>query len=81
MLCQEGPDAGDSWPLSLADADATMAPVSLQSHSNDGQAKDFTRVLPFQLSVTILGKAALISHWFPLRARNGLQWGLANLSL
>lgn len=44
---------------------ATMAPVSLQPHSGDSQAKDFTRVLPFQLSVSILGKAALISPWFP----------------
>ncbi|NXO31142.1 FBW10 protein, partial [Cisticola juncidis] len=70
--CQEGPDAGDSSPLSLADADATMVPVSLQSHSNDSQAKDFTRVLPFQLSVSILGLldqkslaacSAVNGHW------------------
>ncbi|XP_063265830.1 F-box/WD repeat-containing protein 10-like [Prinia subflava] len=32
-----------------------MVPVSLQSHSNDSQAKDFTRILPFQLSMSILG--------------------------
>ncbi|XP_066187947.1 F-box/WD repeat-containing protein 10-like [Sylvia atricapilla] len=32
-----------------------MVPVSLQSHSGDSQAKDFTRVLPFQLSMSILG--------------------------
>ncbi|NWQ99639.1 FBW10 protein, partial [Paradoxornis webbianus] len=57
--CREGPDAGDSSPLSLAAADATMAPVSPQSHPGDSQAKDFTRVLPFQLSVSILG---LLDH-------------------
>ncbi|XP_066056961.1 F-box and WD repeat domain containing protein 10B [Chamaea fasciata] len=36
-----------------------MAPVSLQSHPGDSQAKDFTGVLPFQLSVSILG---LLDH-------------------
>ncbi|NWY21663.1 FBW10 protein, partial [Aphelocoma coerulescens] len=52
---QEGPDAGDSSPTSLADSDATMVPASLQSHSGDSQSKDFTRFLPFQLSMSILG--------------------------
>ncbi|XP_039937902.1 F-box/WD repeat-containing protein 10-like [Hirundo rustica] len=32
-----------------------MVPVSLRPHSGASQAKDFTRVLPFQLSVSILG--------------------------
>ncbi|NWW34775.1 FBW10 protein, partial [Panurus biarmicus] len=44
-----------SSPLSLAAADATMVPVSRQSHSDNSQPKDFTRVLPFQLSMAILG--------------------------
>ncbi|XP_021394734.3 F-box/WD repeat-containing protein 10 [Lonchura striata] len=32
-----------------------MVPVSLRSHSDASQAKDFTRVLPIQLSMAILG--------------------------
>ncbi|NWT95859.1 FBW10 protein, partial [Urocynchramus pylzowi] len=44
-----------SSPLSSAGADATMAPASPQSCSDVGQAKDFTRVLPCQLSMAILG--------------------------
>ncbi|NXN82319.1 FBW10 protein, partial [Bombycilla garrulus] len=58
--------------LSLADAAATMVPVSLQSHSDVSQPKDFTRVLPFQLSLSILGLldqksldacSAVNGHW------------------
>ncbi|NXD99369.1 FBW10 protein, partial [Chaetorhynchus papuensis] len=69
---QEGPDAGDSSPLSSADPDATMVPASLQSRSDDSQSKDFTRFLPFQLSMSILGLldpksldacSAVSSHW------------------
>lgn len=45
----------DSSPLSLADADATMVPASLQSNSDVSQPKDFTRVLPIQLSMYTLG--------------------------
>ncbi|NWV75385.1 FBW10 protein, partial [Dasyornis broadbenti] len=48
---QEGPDA----ELTLADPDATMVPASLQSHSDVSQIKDFTRFLPLQLSMAILG--------------------------
>ncbi|XP_027571494.2 F-box/WD repeat-containing protein 10-like isoform X1 [Pipra filicauda] len=45
-----------------------MAPASLQSRSEVTQCQDFTRCLPLQLSLYILGKAALISPgWFPLR--------------
>ncbi|NXQ13964.1 FBW10 protein, partial [Peucedramus taeniatus] len=70
--CQEGPDAGESSPLSSAGADATMVPVSLQSYSDVSQPKDFTRVLPFQLSMAILGLldqksldacSAVSGHW------------------
>ncbi|NXM44880.1 FBW10 protein, partial [Gymnorhina tibicen] len=69
---QEGPDAGDSSPTSLADPDATMVPASLQSRSDVSQPKDFTRFLPFQLSMSILGLldpksldacSAVNSHW------------------
>ncbi|NWI72644.1 FBW10 protein, partial [Dryoscopus gambensis] len=52
---QEGPDAGHSSPMSLADPDATMVPASLQSCSDVSQPRDFTRFLPFQLSMSILG--------------------------
>ncbi|NXM10209.1 FBW10 protein, partial [Ploceus nigricollis] len=70
--CQEGPDAGDSSPLSSAEADATMVPASLQPRSDVSRAKDFTRVLPFQLSMAILGLldqksldacSAVSAHW------------------
>ncbi|NWI44570.1 FBW10 protein, partial [Picathartes gymnocephalus] len=69
---QEGPDAGDSSPLSSAAADATMVPESLQARSDGSQPKDFTRVLPFQLSMAILGLldqksldacSAVSAHW------------------
>ncbi|XP_012433897.5 F-box/WD repeat-containing protein 10 [Taeniopygia guttata] len=49
-----------------------MVPVSLQSRSDASQAKDFTRVLPFQLSMAILGLldqksldacSAVSGHW------------------
>ncbi|NWR39723.1 FBW10 protein, partial [Tachuris rubrigastra] len=50
---QEGPDAEDSSPVFLADQDVTMVPASLQSHSEVLQ--DFTRCLPLQLSMYILG--------------------------
>ncbi|NXH24847.1 FBW10 protein, partial [Myiagra hebetior] len=69
---QEGPEAGDGSPTSLADADATMVPASLQPRSDDSQSKDFTRFLPFQLSMSILGLldpksldvcSAVNSHW------------------
>ncbi|KAM7035372.1 F-box/WD repeat-containing protein 10-like [Acridotheres tristis] len=49
-----------------------MVPASLQSHSNVGQPKDFTRVLPIQLSMFILGLldqksldacSAVNGHW------------------
>ncbi|NXO11178.1 FBW10 protein, partial [Oriolus oriolus] len=69
---QEGPGAGDSSPTSSADPGATMVPASLQSHSDDSQPKDFTRFLPFQLSMSILGLldpksldacSAVNSHW------------------
>ncbi|NXB19423.1 FBW10 protein, partial [Rhagologus leucostigma] len=69
---QEGPDAGDSSPTSLADPDAAMVPASLQSHSDVSQPKDFTHFLPFQLSMSILGLldpksldacSAVNSHW------------------
>ncbi|NWU22522.1 FBW10 protein, partial [Dyaphorophyia castanea] len=52
---QEGPDAGDSSPLSSADPDATMVPASLQPCPDVSQPKDFTHLLPFQLSMAILG--------------------------
>ncbi|NXH53242.1 FBW10 protein, partial [Rhabdornis inornatus] len=61
-----------SSPLCLADVDATMVPASLQSHSDVGQPKDFTRVLPIQLSMFILGLldqkslnacSAVNGHW------------------
>ncbi|NXI18437.1 FBW10 protein, partial [Irena cyanogastra] len=45
----------DGSPLSLADADATMVPASVQPRSDVSQPKDFTHVLPFQLSMAILG--------------------------
>ncbi|NXH42498.1 FBW10 protein, partial [Dicaeum eximium] len=70
--CQQGPAAGDSSALSLADADATMVPTSLQPHSDASQPKDFTRLLPFQLSMAILGLldqksldacSAVNGHW------------------
>ncbi|NXB10736.1 FBW10 protein, partial [Cnemophilus loriae] len=69
---QDGPDAGDSSPTSLADPDATMVPASLRSHSDVSQPKDFTRFLPFQLSMSILGLldqksldacSAVNGHW------------------
>ncbi|NXY62575.1 FBW10 protein, partial [Callaeas wilsoni] len=69
---QEGPDAEDSSPLSLADPDASMVPASLQSRSDVSQPKDFTRLLPFQLSLSILGLldqksldacSAVNGHW------------------
>ncbi|XP_053816647.1 F-box/WD repeat-containing protein 10-like isoform X1 [Vidua chalybeata] len=49
-----------------------MVPASLQSRSNISQPKDFTRVLPFQLSMAILGLldqksldacSAVSGHW------------------
>ncbi|KAL2297546.1 hypothetical protein Nmel_016086 [Mimus melanotis] len=49
-----------------------MVPASLQSHSNIGQPKDFTRVLPVQLSMFTLGLldkksldacSAVNGHW------------------
>ncbi|KAI1232253.1 F-box/WD repeat-containing protein 10 [Lamprotornis superbus] len=49
-----------------------MAPASLQSHSNVSQPKDFTRALPIQLSMFILGLldqksldacSAVNGHW------------------
>ncbi|RLV84380.1 hypothetical protein DV515_00016290 [Chloebia gouldiae] len=49
-----------------------MVPASLQSRSDASQPKDFTRVLPFQLSMAILGLldqksldacSAVSSHW------------------
>ncbi|NXR94641.1 FBW10 protein, partial [Hypocryptadius cinnamomeus] len=70
--CQEGPDAGDSSPLSPAGADATMVPACLPSGSDVNQPKDFTRVLPCQLSMAILGLldqksldacSAVNGHW------------------
>ncbi|NWS29677.1 FBW10 protein, partial [Polioptila caerulea] len=61
-----------SSPLSSADADATMVPASPQPRSDVGQPKDFTRVLPFQLAMAILGHldqksldacSAVNGHW------------------
>ncbi|NWT35230.1 FBW10 protein, partial [Cardinalis cardinalis] len=68
----EGPEAGDSSPLSPAGADVTMAPASVPSGSDGSQPKDFTRALPFQLSMAILGLldqksldacSAVNGHW------------------
>ncbi|NWV07767.1 FBW10 protein, partial [Ptilonorhynchus violaceus] len=67
---REGPDAEDS-PFS-ADPGATMDPASLQPRSDVSQPKDFTRFLPFQLSMSILGLldqksldacSAVNAHW------------------
>ncbi|NXA06111.1 FBW10 protein, partial [Sapayoa aenigma] len=52
---QEGPAAEENPPVFLADQDVTMVPASLPPHSEDTQAKDFTRCLPLQLSMYILG--------------------------
>ncbi|NWR94987.1 FBW10 protein, partial [Furnarius figulus] len=52
---QEGPDAEDNSPMFLADQDITMDPASLQSCSEVSQSQDFTRCLPLQLSMYILG--------------------------
>ncbi|NXL22010.1 FBW10 protein, partial [Setophaga kirtlandii] len=45
-----------SSALSPAGADVTMAPASLPPGSDGAQPKDFTRALPFQLSMAILGR-------------------------
>ncbi|NWQ61792.1 FBW10 protein, partial [Neopipo cinnamomea] len=52
---QEGPDAEDNSPVLLGDQDVTMVPASLQSCSEVSQGQDFTRCLPLQLSMYILG--------------------------
>ncbi|NWI59230.1 FBW10 protein, partial [Calyptomena viridis] len=52
---QEGPDAEENSPVFSAGQDITMIPASLQSRSEVTQTKDFTRCLPLQLSMYILG--------------------------
>ncbi|NXC33714.1 FBW10 protein, partial [Campylorhamphus procurvoides] len=52
---QEGPDAEGNSPMFLADQDIIMDPVSLQSCSAVSLSQDFTRCLPLQLSMYILG--------------------------
>ncbi|XP_038013398.1 F-box/WD repeat-containing protein 10-like isoform X2 [Motacilla alba alba] len=44
-----------------------MVPASLPPGSGVSHPKDFTRALPFQLAMAILGKAALIFQGLPLR--------------
>lgn len=74
-LIQEGPDAEDNSPMmSSAHQGDAVVPASPQSSSNVGPSKDFIRCLPLQLSMYILGKAALI---FPkVVSPKGHGWGL-----
>ncbi|NXP18524.1 FBW10 protein, partial [Scytalopus superciliaris] len=52
---QEGPDTEDNSPMFSADQVITMVPAALQSCSEVSQSQDFTRCLPLQLSMYILG--------------------------